>query len=60
MGSKYRRTSFEQPRRRLHLPFIPIFVAILVCGGLYFLWSRGAEQPQVRVEKVIPSERLGK
>ncbi|MES2173181.1 cbb3-type cytochrome oxidase assembly protein [Sphingobium sp. AR-3-1] len=54
-------SSFEggSRRRGSSLPIIPIALALLVIGLLAFFWSRGGEQPQQRVEKVIPAEKLG-
>ncbi|MBD3765555.1 MAG: hypothetical protein IE927_12710 [Rhodobacterales bacterium] len=40
-------------------PILPIILVVLVVALLAFLWSRGGEQPQQRVEKVIPAEKLG-
>lgn len=47
-------------RRGTRLPIIPIALVVLLALILVFLWSRGGEQPQQRVEKVIPAEQLGK
>lgn len=47
-------------RRRSNLPIVPIALAVLLVLFLLFLWSRGGEQPQARVEKTIPAEQLGK
>jgi hypothetical protein len=54
-------SSFEgsQRRRGTRLPIIPIAIAVLVIALLAFFWSRGGEQPQQRVEKVIGQEKLG-
>ncbi|BBF69521.1 hypothetical protein K9B33_06475 [Sphingobium sp. 3R8] len=54
-------SSFEggSRRRGSSLPIIPIALAVLVVALLAFFWSRGGEQPQQRVEKVIPAEKLG-
>lgn len=54
-------SSFEggSRRRGSSLPIIPIALALLVIALLAFFWSRGGEQPQQRVEKVIPAEKLG-
>ncbi|MBA4091712.1 hypothetical protein [Sphingomonas sp. VDB2] len=54
-------SSFEggSRRRGSSLPIIPIALAALVIALLAFFWSRGGEQPQQRVEKVIPAEKLG-
>jgi len=56
--------SFENTSRRRSLislaPLIPIVIAVLVIGFLWLIWSRGGEQPQQRVEKAIPAEKLGK
>lgn len=54
-------SSFEggSRRRGSSLPIIPIALAVLVIALLAFFWSRGGEQPQQRVEKVIPAEKLG-
>lgn len=61
MKIKRQNSSFEsRPRRRSPLPIIPIvFVAVLI-GVLWLAWARGGEQPQTRVEKAIPAEKLGK
>ena len=47
-------------RRGTRLPIIPIVLIAIVAGLLALFWSRGSEQPQTRVEKVIPAEKLGK
>ncbi|MES2157308.1 MAG: hypothetical protein V4512_05860 [Pseudomonadota bacterium] len=47
-------------RRGTRLPIIPIALVVLLVLLLVFLWSRGGEQPQQRVEKIIPAEQLGK
>ena len=47
-------------RRGTRLPIIAIALVVLLALILVFLWSRGGEQPQQRVEKVIPAEQLGK
>jgi hypothetical protein len=53
-------SSFEGgSRRRTRLPIIPIVVVILLVVLIAFLWSRGGEKPQQRVEKAIPAEKLG-
>lgn len=53
-------SSFEGgSRRRTRLPIIPTVIVILLIALIAFLWSRGGEQPQARVEKVIPAEKLG-
>ncbi|KQN04752.1 hypothetical protein ASE85_07080 [Sphingobium sp. Leaf26] len=54
-------SSFEggQRRRGTRLPIIPIALVLLLVALLAFFWSRGGEQPQQRVEKVIPAEKLG-
>lgn len=54
-------SSFEggQRRRGTRLPIIPIALIVLFVALLAFFWSRGGEQPQQRVEKVIPAEKLG-
>lgn len=54
-------SSFEGAGRRrgTRLPILPIVLVVLVVALLAFLWSRGGEQPQQRVEKVIPAEKLG-
>ena len=55
-------SSFEGSTRRRgsNLPIIPIALVVLVVLLLVFLWSRGGEQPQQPVEKIIPAEQLGK
>ncbi len=61
MKIKRQISSFEsRPRRRSTLPLIPIIVILLIVGLFVLLWARGGEQPQVRVEKAIPAEKLGK
>lgn len=61
MKIKRQTSSFEsRPRRRSTLPLIPIIVILLIVGLFVLLWARGGEQPQVRVEKAIPAEKLGK
>lgn len=54
-------SSFEggQRRRGTRLPIIPFALVVLFVALLAFFWSRGGEQPQQRVEKVIPAEKLG-
>lgn len=54
-------SSFEgsQRRRGTRLPIIPVALVVLFVALLAFFWSRGGEQPQQRVEKVIPAEKLG-
>ena len=54
-------SSFEgsQRRRGTRLPVIPVALVVLFVALLAFFWSRGGEQPQQRVEKVIPAEKLG-
>lgn len=54
-------SSFEggSRRRGTRLPIIPIILVLVVVALLTFFWSRGGEQPQQRVEKVIPQEKLG-
>jgi hypothetical protein len=47
-------------RRRSNLPIIPIVAVVLLIAIVAFLWSRGGERPQQRVEKAIPAEKLGK
>lgn len=46
-------------RRRSSLPIIPIVIVVVLIALVALLWSRGGEQPQARVEKVIPAEKLG-
>jgi len=54
-------SSFEgSSRRRTRLPIIPIVLVIVLVALIAFLWSRGGERPQQRVEKVVPAEKLGK
>jgi hypothetical protein len=54
-------SSFEGgSRRRTRLPIIPIVLVLIVIGLLALFWSKGGEQPQQRVEKAIPTEKLGK
>ncbi len=61
MKIKRQTSSFEsRPRRRSTLPLIPIILILLIVGLFVLLWARGGEQPQVRVEKAIPAEKLGK
>jgi hypothetical protein len=54
-------SSFEGGTRRRgsSLPIIPIVLVVLFIALVAFFWSRGGEQPQQRVEKVIPAEKLG-
>jgi hypothetical protein len=56
--------SFETTSRRRRgfslVPLIPVALVILLIAALWLIWSRGGEQPQQRVEKVIPAEKLGK
>jgi hypothetical protein len=61
MKIKRQNSSFEsRPRRRSNLPLIPIVLLILLVGLIWMMWTRGGEQPQSRVEKAIPAEKLGK
>jgi hypothetical protein len=54
-------SSFEgASRRRSRLPIVPIVAVVILAALLAFLWSRGGEKPQQRVEKTIPAEKLGK
>lgn len=61
---KIKRSSsvFDSPRRRssVRLPIIPIAIIVVVIAVLMLLWSRGGEQPQNRVEKAVPADKLGK
>lgn len=41
-------------------PVVLLALLVLFFGFLWMIWSRGGEQPQQRVEKVIPAEQLGK
>lgn len=54
-------SSFEGSSRRrgTRLPILPIVAVVLIVAFFAFLWSRGGEHPQQRVEKVIPAEKLG-
>lgn len=53
-------SSFEgSSRRRSSLPIIPILLVVVLIALLAFFWSRGGEKPQQRVEKAIPTEKLG-
>ncbi|EQB13625.1 hypothetical protein L288_02430 [Sphingobium quisquiliarum P25] len=54
-------SNFESSSRRRgkRLPIVPIVLIALLIGFLALLWSRGGEQPQQRVEKAIPAEKLG-
>lgn len=61
MKIKRQNSSFEgRTRRRSNLPIIPIILLIVIIGLFWLMWARGGEQPQVRVEKAIPAEKLGK
>lgn len=46
-------------RRGPSLPILPILLVLIVIGLLWLFWTRGGEQPQQRVEKAIPAEKLG-
>ncbi|HKR15962.1 LPXTG cell wall anchor domain-containing protein [Rhizorhapis sp.] len=35
-----------------------IILIALLAGALWYLWQRGGEQPQTRVEKVISQDRF--
>jgi hypothetical protein len=37
-----------------------ILLIVLVGGGLWYLSTMDVEQPQTRVEKIVPNEKLGK
>ncbi|MCE7797281.1 hypothetical protein LWE61_12015 [Sphingobium sufflavum] len=54
--------SFGGPARRRRNPLLlPVIILIVLFVALIgWLWSRGGEQAQVRVEKAIPAERLGR
>ena len=54
-------SKFESSTRRRgsRLPIVPVAALVLVVLLVVFLWSRGGEKPQQRVEKVIPAEKLG-
>lgn len=55
-------SSFEGSSRRRgkSLPIVPIILVVVLVAVIALLWSRGGEQPQQRVEKVIPAEKLGR
>jgi len=55
-------SSFENStrRRRISIPILPILIPILLIAFLWFIWSRGGEQPMKTVEKPIATEKLGK
>lgn len=61
MKNKSNFSSFEGSTRRRggKLPIIPVAIAVIVVLLFIFLWSRGGEQAQKPVEKVIPAEKLG-
>lgn len=61
MKNKSNFSSFgSSSRRRSNLPIVPVAIVILLVLFIAFLWSRGGEQQQARVEKTIPAEQLGK
>ncbi len=37
-----------------------IILLLLLAGGLWYLSAMDVEQPQTRVEKTIPNDKLGK
>jgi hypothetical protein len=53
--------SFGGPSRRRRNPLLfPVIILIVLFAALIgWFWSRGGPQPQQRVEKIIPAERLG-
>lgn len=54
-------SNFESSSRRRgkRLPIIPIVLIAVLVALIMLMWSRGGEQPQRQVEKVIPAEKLG-
>lgn len=62
MKSNRSYSSFEGSSRRRgkRLPIVPIILIAVLAAIIAFLWSRGGEQPQQRVEKAIPAENLGR
>lgn len=52
--------SYNNRTRRSKGPIVLILLAVLLAVFLWFLWQRGGEKPQQRVEKAIPAEKLGK
>lgn len=60
MKIKRSHSSFETRRRGMNLPIVPLVLVAVLIAAVVFLWSRGGEQPQQRVEKTISAERLGK
>jgi hypothetical protein len=64
MKIKRQSSVFDTPlgggvRRRSRLPLIPIILFALLVLFVVFIWSRGGEQSQVTVEKVISADKLG-
>ncbi|MET0239329.1 MAG: hypothetical protein ABW184_05465 [Sphingobium sp.] len=55
-----RSTSYESRRRRNPLVLPAIIVAVLFFALIGWFWSRGGEQSQQRVEKIVAPERLGR
>ena len=53
------RSSF-QSRKKSKAPLVLILLMLALVGGLWWLSTIDTEQPQTRVEKTIPNDRLGK
>lgn len=41
-------------------PILFLLVLALIIGGAIYLSRMDVEQPQTRVEKIVPNEKLGK
>lgn len=50
----------DATRRRTRLPVIPLALTVLTVLLLVLIWQRGGEQAQVRVEKTVAADKLGR
>lgn len=51
--------SYNSRARRSRMPIVLIILILALIGAIYAMWSAGGETPQVKVEKVIPADKLG-